>query len=86
MSISPCLLNDGWDNAYDCGVVVSNDSGRSNATRRRNCGKRITPGKGRQLLAHADFSRHVRVSGATFTSFPTCGTNIGLVVDQDVGF
>ena len=87
MSISPCIwLNDGWDDAYDCGVVVSNDSDIAEAMRlvRRNCGKRIglvTPGKGkpsRQLLAHADFSRRVRVSGLQHAQLPDAipGTNI----------
>ena len=60
-------LNDGWLDAYDCGVVVGNDSDVAEAMRlvRQHRGKRIglvTPGTGRpyrQLMAHADFSRHV---------------------------
>ena len=59
------LLNDGWLDAYDCAVVVSNDSDLAEAmclvkqyhTKRIGL---ITPGTGRlsrQLMAHADFSR-----------------------------
>ena len=62
------LLNDGWLDAYDCAVVVSNDSDIAEAMRlvRQHHGKRIglvTPGTGRpsrQLMAHADFARHIR--------------------------
>ena len=80
------LLNDGWLDAYDCGVVVSNDSDIAEAMRlvRQHCGKRIglvTPGTGRssrQLLAHADFSRHARVNGLQHSQLPDPipGTNI----------
>ena len=62
------LLNDGWLNIYDCAVVVTNDSNIAEAMRlaRLHHGKLIglvTPGTGRpsrQLMAHADFSRHIR--------------------------
>ena len=62
------LLNDGWLDAYDCAVVVSNDSDLAEAMRlvRQQDGKRIglvTPGAGRtsqQLKRHADFSRRIR--------------------------
>ncbi len=72
------LLNDCWLNAYDRGVVVSNDSDIAEAMQlvRRHHGKRIglvTPGTGRpsqQLLAHADFSRHVRKSGLLNSQLP----------------
>ncbi len=72
------LLNDGWLDAYDCGVVVSNDSDIAEAMRlvRQHCGKRIglvTPGTGRpsrQLLAHADFARHIRVNGLQNSQLP----------------
>jgi len=65
------LLNDGWLNAYDCAIVVTNDSDIAEAMRlvKVHNNKRIglvTPGSShpsRQLLAHADFSRHIR-SGA----------------------
>ena len=59
------LLDDGWLDAYDCAVVVSNDSDIAEAMRlvRQHHAKRIglvTPGTGRpcrQLMAHADFAR-----------------------------
>ena len=80
------LLNDGWLDVYDYGVVVSNDSDIAEAMRlvRRNCGKRIgvaTSGTGkpsRQLLAHADFSRHVGASSLRHSQLPDAipGTNI----------
>ena len=62
------LLNDGWLDAYDCAIVVSNDSDIAEAMRlvRQHHGERIglvTPGTGRpsrQLMAHVDFSRHIR--------------------------
>ena len=80
------IVNDAWLDAYDCAVVVSNDSDIAEAMRlvRRHCEKRIglvTPGTGRpsrQLMAHADFSRHVRVSGLQHSQLPDPipGTNI----------
>ena len=80
------LLNDGWLNAYDCGVVVSNDSDIAEAMRlvRQPHGKRIglvTPGAGRpsrQPMAHADFSRHIRANGLQHSQLPDpiSGTNI----------
>ena len=80
------LLNDGWLDACDCGVVVGNDSDIAEAMRlvRRHRGKRIglvTPGTGRpsrQLVAHADFSRHVRANGWRHSQLPDPipGTNI----------
>ena len=80
------LLNDGWLDAYDCGVVVSNDSDIAEAMRlvRQHRGKRIglvTPGTkrpSRQLMAHADFSRHVRWNGLRHSQLPDLipGTNI----------
>lgn len=80
------LLNDSWLDAYDCGVVVSNDSDIVEAMQlvRRHHGKRIglvTPGTGkpsRQLLMHADFSRHIRDSGLQNSQLPDKipGTNI----------
>ena len=80
------LLNDGWLDAYDCGVVVSNDSDIAEAMRlvREHRGKRIglvTPGTGRpsrQLMAQADFARHVRANGLRHSQLPERipGTNI----------
>ena len=80
------LLNDGWLDSYDCGVVVSNDSDITEAMRlvREQHGKRIglvTPGTGRhlqQLKKHADFVRHIRASGLRHSQLPDPipGTNI----------
>ena len=72
------LLNDGWLDAYDCAVVVSNDSDIAEAMRlvRQHHGKRIglvTPGTGRpsrQLMAHADFARHVRPNAVRRSQLP----------------
>ncbi|MDE0058934.1 MAG: NYN domain-containing protein [Defluviicoccus sp.] len=72
------LLNDGWLNAYDCAVVVSNDSDIAEAMRlvREQQGKRIglvTPGNrdpSRQLLAHADFARRIRTGGLRQAQLP----------------
>ena len=80
------LLNDGWLDAYDCAVVVSNDSDIAEAMRltRQHHAKRIglvTPGSVRplrQLMAHADFSRHTRSKALQRSQFPDPipGTNI----------
>ena len=72
------LLNDGWLDAYDCAVVVSNDSDIAEAMRlmRRHHAKRIgllTPGSGkpsRQLMAHADFTRHIRANALQRSQLP----------------
>ena len=72
------LLNDGWMNAYDCAVVVTNDSDIAEAMRlvRQHHAKRIgliTPGTGRpsrQLMAHADFSRHIRDNALRRSQLP----------------
>ena len=72
------LLNDGWLDAYDCAVVVSNDSDIAEAMRlvRQQHGKRIglmTPGNrgaSRQLLAHADFARRIRAGGLQQAQLP----------------
>ena len=61
------LLNNGWLDAYDCALVVSNDSDIAESMRlvKSQHGKRIgliTPGTrspSRQLLAHADFARRI---------------------------
>ena len=80
------LLNDGWLDAYDCAVVVSNDSDIAEAMRlvREQHGKQIglvTPGNrgaSRQLLAHADFARRIRTAGLRHAQMPdpVPGTNI----------
>ena len=72
------LLNDGWLDAYDCAVVVSNDSDIAEAVRlvRRHHGKLIglvTPGTGRpsrQLMVHADFARHIRPNALRGSQLP----------------
>jgi hypothetical protein len=72
------LLNDAWLDLYDWAIVVSNDSDIAEAMRlvKANCGKRIgliTPGSShpsRQLLAHADFSRHIRSSALQSCQLP----------------
>ena len=80
------LLNDGWMNAYDCAVVVTNDSDIAEAMRlvRQHHEKRIgliTPGlvrPSRQLMAHADFARHIRPNALQRSQLPNPipGTNI----------
>ena len=80
------LLNDSWLDAYDCAAVVSNDSDLAEAMRlvRHHHSKRIgliTPGTGRpsrQLLTHADFSRHIRSHALRRSQLPDPipGTNI----------
>ena len=72
------LLNDGWLDAYDCAVAVTNDGDIAEAVRlvRRHHGKRIglvTPGTvrpSRQLMAHADFARHVRSNALQRSQLP----------------
>ena len=80
------LLNDGWLDAYDCAVVVNNDSDIAEAMRlvKEHRGKRIglvTPGARRpsqQLMAHADFARRIRPGalGNSQLPDPIPGTNI----------
>ena len=72
------LLNDGWLDAYDCGVVVSNDSDIAEAMRlvRGQLGKRIgllTPGNrktSQELKRHANFVRSIRTSGLQNAQLP----------------
>ena len=78
----PCflgkMLNDGWLDAYDCAVVVSNDSDIAESMRlvKDQHGKRIgliTPGTrspSRQLLAHADFARRIRSNALRRSQLP----------------
>ena len=80
------LLNDGWLDAYDCAVVVSNDSDIAEGMRlvRQHRAKRIglvTPGSARpsrQLMAHADFSRRTRPNALRQSQLPNPipGTNL----------
>ena len=72
------LLNDGWLDAYDCAVVVSNDSDIAESMRlvKDQHGKRIgliTPGtrsSSRQLLAHANFGRRIRPNALRRSQLP----------------
>ena len=72
------LLNDGWLDAYDCAVVVTNDSDIAEAMRLVKLHRRkriglVTPGTGRpsrQLMAHADFSRHIRPNALMRSQLP----------------
>jgi len=72
------LLNDGWLGAYDCAVVVTNDSDIAEAMRlvRLQHSKRIglvTPGArrpSRQLMEHAHFSRRIRSSALERSQLP----------------
>ena len=80
------LLNDGWLDAYDCAVVVSNDSDLAEGMRlvKLHCGKRIgvvTPGRRRtsQVLKQvADFTRQVRPGALRDSQLPDPipGTNL----------
>ena len=80
------LLNDGWLDAYDCAVVVSNDSDIAEAMRlvreidRKRIGL-VTPGTrraSRQLTKYADFSRKLRSNALQRSQLPDRipGTNI----------
>ncbi len=81
------LVNDGWLGVYDCAIVVSNDSDLAEAmhlVKQHHGDKRIgliTPRTGRpsqQLMAHADFSRHIRLNALQISQLPNPipGTNI----------
>lgn len=75
------LLNDAWTDAYDCAVVVSNDSDLAESLRlvkqqnRKMLGL-ITPGAparktSRQLALHADFVRTIRPSALASSQLPS---------------
>ena len=80
------LLNDGWLNAYDTAVVVSNDSDLAEGLRlvKAHCGKHIgvvTPGKRRTsqvLRSVADFVRQIRPGALRASQLPDPipGTNL----------
>ncbi len=80
------LLNDGWLDAYDCAVVVTNDSDIAEAMRlvKEQHNKRvglITPGQGRtsrQLQKHADFTRSIRPSALERSQLPNPIPGTGL--------
>lgn len=70
VNLALSLLNDAWQDAYDCAVVVSNDSDLAEAlrlvkTQHHKIIGLVTPGApvrktSRQLRQHADFVRPVR--------------------------
>ena len=73
------LLNDGWLDAYDCGVVVSNDSDIAEAmrlVRQHHANKLIglvTPGaapSSRELVAHAHFVSRIRPNALHRSQLP----------------
>jgi len=80
------LLNDAWQDAYDCAVIVSNDSDLCEAmglVKKHHPQKilgLITPGStkaglkkrktSRQLAAHADFQRPIRQSALQTSQLP----------------
>jgi uncharacterized LabA/DUF88 family protein len=74
------LLNDAWIDAYDCAVVVSNDSDLAESLRlvkQQNCKLigLITPGAparktSRQLAMHADFVRTIRPAALASSQLP----------------
>ena len=86
VSLAVHLLNDGWLDAYDCAIIVSNDSDLAEAMRlvKKHHGKRIglvMPGKGRpskQLMTHADFIKRIRPAALRISQLPDQipGTNI----------
>ena len=80
------LLNDAWLDVYDSAIIVTNDSDIAESMRLVKEHKKkqiglITPGSNhpsRQLLAHADFSRHIRKRALKLSQLPNPipGTNI----------
>ena len=75
------LLNDGWMDAYDCAILVTNDSDFSEAMRLTkqlpNSNKLLgllTPGNGipsAQLLLHANFHGVIRANALKKNQLPT---------------
>ena len=80
------LLNDAWNDLYDCAVVASNDGDLAEAIRlaKADPAKLVgiaTPGQGRTskaLKAEADFVRQIRSSALRSSQLPDPipGTNI----------
>ena len=78
VNLAAHLLNDSWLNVYDCAVVITNDSDIAESMRlvKAQNNKRIgliTPGSShpsRQLLVHADFSRHIRSNALQRSQLP----------------
>ena len=87
VNLAAHLVNDAWLNAYDCAVVVSNDSDIAEAMRlvkEHHPAKRIglllprTGSPSRQLRKHADFTRPIRTGAMANSQLPDPipGTNI----------
>lgn len=83
------VLNDAWKDAYDCAVVVSNDSDLSEALRLVKNQNSKTMGlifpntnskrkPSRELASHADFIKHIRAYTLSESQLPDqiSGTNI----------
>lgn len=80
VNLSVHLLNDAWLNAYDCGVIVSNDSDITEAMQliRKHHPQKvlglITPGLHRrtskQLQNHAHFMREIRSTALADAQLP----------------
>ncbi len=78
VNIAVHLLNDAWLDRYDCAIVVSNDSDLAEAMRlvKQHHPKLIgliTPGAthpSRELMCHADFSRHIRPTALAASLLP----------------
>ena len=74
------LLNDAWQDAYDCAVVISNDSDLAESLRlvkeqHRKVIGLVTPGApqrktSRELARHADFFRPIRRSALASSQLP----------------
>lgn len=70
MNLALHVLNDAWQNAYDCAVIVSNDSDLAESLRLVKVQHRkliglVTPGAptrktSHQLKQHADFVKPIR--------------------------
>ena len=87
VNLAAHLVNDAWLDAYDCAVVVSNDSDIAEAMRlvkEHHSSKRIglllprTGSPSRQLRKHADFTRPIRTGAVENSQLPDLipGTNI----------
>ena len=74
------VLNDAWRDAYDCAVIVSNDSDLAESLRMVKAQNRkliglVTPGApkrktSRQLSSHADFVKPIRTWMLESSQFP----------------
>jgi uncharacterized LabA/DUF88 family protein len=82
------VLNDAWLDAYDCAVIVSNDSDLAESLRlvkeqHKKIVGLITPGApirktSRQLQKHADFMRTIRLQAFANSQLPLTIPNTGI--------